>query len=275
MKKVAITGASGFLGKFVVPILIERGYAVHPLKINMDIPEKHLAQLKELQPEWLIHLAWETTPALFWHSEANIRWLQLSLDLITTFAQHGGKRLFITGSCAESQPTTLYGACKASLRLCAQNVLPRRGVSFVWGQLFFPYGPYEKGERLIPTLINTLLMGKPFTCTSAGHLRDFLYIEDVAMACVESLESAVEGSVEIGLGQPIAVGDLVQLVAEKMGASSLVRLSSSPDTPDNPRRLIADAEKLRDEVRFRPKYTLEQGLQNTINWWQNHDRNRP
>lgn len=269
MKKVVVTGASGFIGRHTLSPLAQRGYEVHPLKLDLAAPHTHLTQLEKMRPTALLHLAWETTPGDYWHTPSNIEWLKCSLDLLKVFSLSGGKRVVIAGSCAEISPKTLYGACKESLRLTGEAFLTKHEVSFSWGRIFSPYGPHEKSQRLFPTLIHSLIAQTPFKCTSQEHCRDFLFVEDVAEAFVSLLDSSVEGAVDIGSGESVRIGDLVTHIADRLEGLNLIQFSSSPSSEDNPTALIAQRTRLFEEVGFKPKYTLHKGIDKTIEWYRN------
>ncbi|HEY4832164.1 MAG TPA: NAD(P)-dependent oxidoreductase [Waddliaceae bacterium] len=266
MKKVVITGSSGFIGRHTLPFLIKRGYEIYPLHVDLGAPTLHTKKFKEIGADALLHFAWETTPGAYWHASSNLDWLKSSLDLIQSFALCGGKRVVVAGSCAETIPSTIYGACKESLRLSAAAFLRKQQMSFAWGRIFSPYGPYEYKQRLIPSLIQNLLSNAPFTCTSQNHVRDFIFVEDVAEAFVSLLDSSVEGTIEMGSGEGIQVKELVQLIASKMGSAS-IHFSSSPEAGDNPSSLIANPTRLFQEVGFTPKHSLYEGIDKTIQWW--------
>lgn len=179
MKKILVTGSSGFIGRYTLDLLQQAGYLICPLRLNLANPATIEQRVRDFQAETLLHLAWETTPGQYWHCPTNLEWLKASLSLVEAFAKHGGKRVVIAGSCAEKHPTTTYGACKEALRLSAEAFLKRAQVSFAWGRIFFPYGPYEKQARMIPSAIRALLSQQPFRCSSQDHVRDFLFIEDM------------------------------------------------------------------------------------------------
>ena len=269
MKRIALTGSTGFIGRFVAPLLKERGCTIYSLRIALNDPEAIRSQIKTIQPDTLLHLAWETTPGFYWHAPSNLDWLKSSLDLIEAFALNGGKRAVIAGSCAEITPCTLYGASKESLRLCCENFLNKQNVSLAWGRIFSPYGPHEKEERFIPSLIQKLLDEEPFHCLAQEHVRDFLFVEDVAAAFVSLVDSPVVGIVDIGSGKGTRMGDLALHIARHLNAERQLTYASARESPDNPSALIANTNKLTHEVGFLPKYTLQEGIEKTITWWKN------
>lgn len=66
-------------------------------------------------------------------------------------------------------------------------------MSDAWRRVFFQYGPGERPERLVPTVIRALLQQQPAYCTSSKQIRDYLHVQDVADALVKLLDSSVRG----------------------------------------------------------------------------------
>jgi nucleoside-diphosphate-sugar epimerase len=272
MKNVVVTGASGFIGRHTLPFLAARGYKIYPLRLDLkkEGQSELVSKFDEISPTALLHFAWETTPGLYWHARSNLDWLKRSLDLLEAFVACGGKRVVCAGSCAEYFPSTLYGACKESLRLTAEAFLRKQSVSCAWGRIFFPYGPYERAERLIPSLIQKLLAQSPFECVSEDLVRDFLFVEDIAEGFVTLLESGVEGSLDIGTGEGTTIKEVVHSIASKIGAADLVRFSSVKKGAENiPNTCIADPKRFIKELGFKPRHTLDTGIEKTITWWEN------
>jgi nucleoside-diphosphate-sugar epimerase len=293
MSRVLVTGASGFIGSHCVPLLVEAGYDVHGVVPEGVEPQAagitwHSADLlerdqvrqlmDEVRPTHLLHLAWFVEPGEFWRSSENLRWLQSGLDLVRSFADAGGERSVMAGTCVEYAPstepllegvtpigpTTLYGACKAALHLSSSAFYEERGVSRAWGHIFYLYGPREHPGRLVPSVISALGEGTTFVCQHPHDVRDFLHVEDVASAFVALLGSEVEGAVNIASGEPTAVGELVTTLAGVMGRPDLVDCSAvAPEQS----RIVGDNGRLRNEVGWRPRFDLDSGLAATVGSW--------
>ena len=296
MKRVLLTGASGFIGRHCLPFLVARDYEVHAVSssgatVEMSGVHWHVADLLDstevsallgkVQPTHLLHLAWFATPGQFWTSPMNLRWVQASLELLQTFASNGGERVVMAGSCAEYTwqdgycsevetplvPATLYGASKHALQCMLEAFAAQSQLSAAWGRVFFLYGPHEHRDKLISYVIRSLLRGEPAAVTDGNQVRDFLYVEDVAEAFVALLESDVTGAVNIASGKPITVKQMIASVADQLDASQLVKWGSVQTSANEPKLLVANVERLTSEVGWAPRWELEKGLKATISWW--------
>lgn len=115
MKKVVVTGGSGWIGKYVVHSLIQKGYEVHATynknnpshlpchwhKVNFSRDDEVKQFISDVQPSHLIHLAWEAVPPACYISINNYYWLKSSISLIQHFTICGGKRVVVAGTGAE------------------------------------------------------------------------------------------------------------------------------------------------------------------------------
>lgn len=300
-KRVLITGAAGFIGRQCLDPLLRKGYEVHAVsrqpiaaaddelvwhRVNLLEPGSAGQLVRQVKPTHLLHLAWVTTPEKYWNARENLNWVQVSLELMLGFADVGGQRAVCAGTCAEYdwrfgycteyltplRPATLYGASKAGLQMVLESFASERGFSLAWGRIFFPYGPHEAGERLLPSVINHLLHREPVICTPGDQVRDFMYVCDVADALVALLESDVGGPVNIAAGEPIAIRDLVTLVAEWLNGLQLVQFGVLPIRDNDPPLLVADTRRLMKDVGWLPKRALREGLLQTIEWWRANPR---
>lgn len=303
MSRVLVTGGSGFVGLPTLRALVGGDDEVHATTTRAEPPavpavswhrldladEGQLTELmRRLCPERLIHLAWYVEHGRFWEAPENIVWVERSLRLLRAFIDAGGRRALMLGSCAEYDwtsadgplretdapiaPATLYGIAKDSLRRLADALTTRQGVELAWGRLFFLYGPREPAGRLVPSVIRSLLDGVAAKTTSGTQRRDFLHVEDVAGAIAALLDSSVTGPVNIASGQPVAVSEMVDLIAEAVGCPELVQVGALPDRASEPPLLVADAGRLTREVGYRPRWTLADGIADTVGWWREQRR---
>jgi nucleoside-diphosphate-sugar epimerase len=303
MKKVLVTGATGFIGQYCLPLLLERGFEVHAVTsrdlneavsdiywYRADLLDSEQAKrvMIKVKPSHLLHLAWYTVPGEYWTSTENLRWIKASMDFLEAFAGCGGHRVVPAGTCAEYdwkygfcseentplRPSTLYGACKHALQTISGAFSAQMGLSSAWGRIFFIYGPHEHTQRFVSSVILSVLKGEPIPCSHGNQVRDFLYVEDVASAFVALLESHVQGPVNIGSGRPIALKTVVGRIGEKLGRPDLIRLGKKAASPGDPMLLTADTRKLREDVKWTLQYDLDSGLDSTIQWWKDHSRAR-
>jgi nucleoside-diphosphate-sugar epimerase len=95
-------------------------------------------------------------------------------------------------------------------------------------------------------------------------------VEDVASAFVNIMESDVQGPVNIASGRPICLKEVIIKIGEKTGRSDLIRLGEKAAPGDDPPLLIADIRRLREEVNWSARYTLDEGIDKAIRWWKNN-----
>lgn len=281
MKRVLVTGGSGFIGKHTGAHLEALGYEVHTVSSrDADLlnAEERRGLLERLRPTHLLHLAWYVLPGKYWNSLENVRWLQASMDLLMEFAAAGGKRVVTSGTCAEYswdgdglcredetplRPTSLYGASKDALRQMQQSLAREMGFSAAWGRTFYPYGPGEPPGRLVPSIIDSVLKGEPARCGPGLQIRDYIYVEDVARAFALILDSSFEGVMNVGTGSAVTIADVAREAARAAGAPELLQLGALPARSGEPDVLLADVDHLR-AIGFVSQWNLEAGMRATV-----------
>ena len=296
MKRVMVTGSTGFIGRHSLAGLMAAGYEVHASTIEGPAPglegvNWHMIDLLALDqvedllaslcPSHLLHFAWYAAPGKYWSAPENVLWEQASLALLRAFTRHGGHRAVMAGTCAEYDwnygfcseqytplaPRTLYGTCKRALQMTLQAYAAQAQLSAAWGRIFFLYGPHEHPSRLVASVIQALLNNEPALCSHGNQVRDFLYVQDVADAFVALLESSVVGPVNIASGQPVQLKAIISAIAEQLERTELVHLGALSVAGDEPPFIVADIRRLQTEVGWQPKYDITTGLAQTITWW--------
>ena len=290
VKRIVVTGASGFIGSATIAPLLKRGFEVHALGRGGAVPgatahacdllaDDPVPMLRAIRPTYLLHLAWYAEPGKFWASPANLDWVAASLRLVRAFAEAGGARLVGAGTCAEYDwsgdgvlderttplaPATLYGAAKAALFGLLAAAAPVLGLSFAWGRVFFPYGAREQPGRLLSSILDGIAAGAPVPMSEGTQRRDFLHVDDVGAAFAALADSAVEGAVNIGSGEVVSVRAFAQAAAEAAGGAHLLRPGTRPMQAGEPLLLVARTDRLRHEVAFSHRHDLASGLADAV-----------
>ncbi len=291
MRRVLITGAGGFVGRHCLPALAERGFevhtavrtcsAVHAHRVNLLNAGAVVTLVEKVRPTHLLHLGWYTKHGAYWTAPENRLWVAASMKLLHAFARSGGRRAVLAGTCAEYdwaagvcresetslKPATLYGQCKDALRVAATAFAAQTGVSLAWARLFLLYGPHEHPQRLVPSLARALLAGESAPCTWGKHRRDFLHVADAADALAALLDSDVTGPLNLASGEAVTLRSIMERVAAILGRPDLLRPGALPERLDEPALLVADVRRLRETLRWSPRYDLDRGLAQTVAWW--------
>jgi nucleoside-diphosphate-sugar epimerase len=300
MKKIILTGATGYIGRLAIAPLIERDYIVHAVTskgAGEDLPNLvwHQADLldkgavdsliAEIRPTHLLHFAWYVEHGKFWNAPENADWLEASIYMAERFGTHGGQRFVYAGTCAEYDwkaaspfsehetpllPQTRYGKTKRELGIELETLAAKLSFSFASGRIFFPFGGGEPPNRLVPSVIRAVLQDREAKTSHGEQIRDFLYVEDTAEAFAALLDSEVRGPVNIGSGKGTKIKDVVTAIGEITGKSELLRIGSLAAPENDPEAIVADVTRLRDEVKFESSTDLTTGLIRTIDWWKKH-----
>jgi nucleoside-diphosphate-sugar epimerase len=296
MKRVLVTGATGCVGRYAVPMLVARGWEVHAVA-SRQVPQRlagvtwHRADLlkpaqmrdvvQQSSASHLLHLAWYVAPGKWAMARENFDWVRASLDLAQAFRADGGKRMVMAGSCLEYDwnygycsesrtpctPHTAYGACKHALQLLTSALTADDTMTSAWGRIFFLYGPHEHPDRLVGSVIRSLLANEPALCSHGNQIRDYLFAGDVADALVALLESDATGPINIGSGQPVALNEVIGLIGKLLDRSHLIRLGAIPAAATDTPLVVADTTRLSAMLRWEPRWDLDAGLATTIDWW--------
>ncbi len=176
-------------------------------------------------------------------------------------------------------PNSPYSASKASSDHFVRAYGETYNLPYVISNCSNNYGPFHFPEKLIPLLINNIILKKPLPVYGDGlYTRDWLYVKDHARA----IDTIFHGD---KVGETYNIGgfnewkniDVVKLLCklmdQKLGNSpgtSEALITFVKDRPGHDRRYAIDATKLNRELGWKPSVTFEQGLSETIDWYLNN-----
>jgi UDP-glucuronate decarboxylase len=292
-KKLLLTGASGFIGRNLIPFLeksdteifiLDKNAAagcvenIHFIACNLHDHDAVRKILRSLQATHLLHVAWGMYPGNYNHPD-NFNWTQSSIFLLEEFVRNKGERVIMTGSCVEYDWSygkcienktpivhdTLYGASKNVLREYSTSFCNHHGIEFVWPRIFFLYGPHEPSQRLIAHVISSLLKGNTAIITNGDLYRDYVYVKECARVLADLVFHPITGTINIGTGIPVKIADIGKIAAEIIGRPELLQIQS-PETLHN-RVVFADVSNLTEKLSYAPSNDILTGLKETISWW--------
>ena len=244
MKKILVTGATGFIGQYVIGELLGRGYAVIATSAGPE-RAKRTPWYDRVQyipfdlsrfdpavdyyrffggPDSLIHLAWEGLPNYkdAFHLEINY---PRHAAFLENLVRHGLGDLTVTGTCLEygmqegalgeelaPRPANPYALAKDLLRRRLEEGLPGHPMVFRWIRLFYMYGKGQNPKSLLSQLDKALEEGAPVFNMSGGEQeRDYLPVEKVADYIVRiAMQREVTGVINCCSGHPVTVKEFVE-----------------------------------------------------------------
>ncbi len=177
------------------------------------------------------------------------------------------------------KPNSPYSASKAGSDHLVRAWHETYGLPVVLTNCSNNYGPYQFPEKLIPVVILNALSGKPIPIYGAGdNVRDWLHVDDHAEALLLVLEKGKLGrSYNIGGENEMTNLDLVKMLCAildrlkpgKTPYADLIRFVT--DRPGHDRRYAIDPTRIREELNWRPSYTPQTGLEQTVQWYLDND----
>lgn len=194
---------------------------------------------------------------------SGVKFLQVSTDEV-----YGA--LGKTGKFIESmplRPNSPYSASKAGADLLVRAYHETYGLPVNITRCSNNYGPYQFPEKLIPLMINNCLHDKPLPVYGDGmQIRDWLHVQDHCSAIATVLEKGRDGEIyNIGGNNEKANIEIVKLILAALGKEETL-IQHVKDRPGHDRRYAIDNTKITTELGWRPQYTFEQGIEETI-WW--------
>ena len=302
---IIVTGGAGFIGSNFIHHLIKTvddeivcidklTYAANrkniPTKVKLyatDIANEQNCEyiFKKYKPSIVFHFAPEShvdnsikncLPFIHTNITGTVNLLNLSLKYdiqkfihVSTDEIYGSIEDGYFTEQSNYSPRNPYSASKAASDHFVMAYHNTYGLPAVITNCSNNYGPRQYYEKMIPKTITNLLKGKKVPVYGDGkQVRDWLYVQD---HCEALLEVWSKGK----CGQKYNIGgecefkniDLVRMILDRMNMSEDM-IEYVTDRPGHDRRYSTDITKIRHELKWSPRFSLEEGLDKTIKWYE-------
>lgn len=140
------------------------------------------------------------------------------------------------------------------------------------------YGPYDnfdpKTAMVIPSLINRAMVGEdPLTVWGDGTpIRDFIYCEDVAEGMMLAVEKGINIPVNLGSGKGVTIKQIAEIIVKNVPGGP-VKIIWNKSKPKGDAKRLMDISRAKKLLGFKPKYSLEEGIKETIKWYMKNKDN--
>jgi nucleoside-diphosphate-sugar epimerase len=262
MKKILVTGATGFIGNHVIQELLKENFHVIasssnegrakemtwfpsvtyiPLDLDNTVGIKNVFEYFQ-QPDAVIHLSWEGLQNYKSHVHLDIN-LPRQIAFLHSLIETGARDITVTGTCFEygmkegcldesmaAQPANPYAQAKEHLRQYLQNLQNQTTFELKWIRLFYMFGTGQNPNSLFSQLDKALANGATeFNMSGGEQLRDYLPVEKVAKYIVKiALQHKVTGVINCCSGRPVSVKELVNSYLRSKKASIKLNLGFYP-----------------------------------------------
>ena len=275
--KVLVTGATGFIGNYVVEELLKSGHEIVATSRNKDkaINSAWWSKVKYVEcdldsgtdffsvfnsPEIVIHLAWDGL-ADYSSSSHFEKTLFVSYSFLKNMIESGVKDIVVLGTCLEyglqsgcltenlsTKPVTAYGLAKDTLRKFIEALQEQYEFNLRWIRLFYVYGKNQGRNTLYSQLESTVDNNeKIFNMSGGEQLRDYLQVEKAAeyIASV-ALQNDINGIINCCSNKPISVRKFVEDYLQRRKSEMKLNLGYYPYAEYEPMAFWGDDTKLKN-----------------------------
>jgi len=309
MKKVFVTGATGFIGRHLVQLLADEGYSVgvlvrshHPSTKGSSVENitsftgdiRNYEDLKTafstFKPDAVIHLVtyyavMHQTDEIGVMLDTNVKG---TINLLEAAKESGTVQLFINTSTSavyeqKKQPLTEEDAIKPQNLYAVTKLQAEEACSFyadayhlpsVTLRLFPPYGPGDKERRVIPYVIGCLLKKTPPNLTTGKQEWDFVYVSDIVSAFLAVIKSCPFKEnhliINIGTGEPLSVRFVVEKIKKNLSSDTDLLWGSVEHRMNEVWYNSADISKAQRILQWFPQTGIDEGIKKTVAWFRDY-----
>ena len=247
-----------------------------------------MARLDEFQPDYIVNFAAQSEVAPSWeHPE---QWFQTNAVALTAFANALKDRAYLKryvhisspevyGTCegrvtedAPLRPSTPYAASKAAGDLSLFTFAQNFGFPLVMIRATNVYGPHQQLFKIIPRTAIYLRAGRTIQLHGGGHaVKSYIHIRDVSRGELAAMERGEVGSIyHLSPDAGVAVRDVVRRICEMSGKDFETATQTVDERLGQDAAYVIDSTRARTELGWSPQITIDEGLQQTVDWVERH-----
>ncbi len=285
--KVLVTGGSGFIGQHVVSLLLACGHEIkkYDTKTGFDITNYEALVKESKGCDAIVHLAAKVRVQECEQNPGETMRINAAgtENVLHAACENSVKRILIASSAAvygnnpnvplnedaQTMPINIYGNSKLAAEKIAQNYI-NKGMNVACFRIFNVFGPGQDADSqysaAIPIFISRALQNKDLVIYGDGRqTRDFIYAKDVASAFLSALDKNHSGVFNLASGKAISIFDLAEEIVKLTKSESKITFAA-PRAGDI-LHSSANILRMRSLLNFEQKYSVEEGLKETIAWF--------
>ncbi len=279
MSKILLTGSTGFVGKNLIPKLINLGYDVIQLSSKDGDIAKEETWINLPRTEIVIHLASKTSVPESWTKSYDYINCNLmgTVNALNYCKQHNSKLIFISSYLygnpdklpinenASLKPTNPYALSKLLSEQVCEYYSKSENIKIVILRPFNIFGPGQSDNYLIQFIISQLETSNIIKVKDLIPKRDYIYIDDFTDAIVKSLTLNSNFNIfNIGSGQSYSVKEVIDIIQNLLNTDASVE-SENERRKNEIMDTIADISLANKTLNWSPKISFIEGIQNILN----------
>ncbi|WP_373238342.1 NAD-dependent epimerase/dehydratase family protein [Hungatella hathewayi] len=275
--KILVTGASGYIGRFLVKELLERGHDVTAADLNhadidsranklcLDIfNEKGNIYTLAGEPEICIHLAWQD--GFVHNSPSHMLYLSKHFGFLKDMIDAGCRKIAVMGSMHEvgfwegkidentpCNPLSQYGVAKNALRQSLQLIAEKENIQLYWLRAYYILGDDLHNNSVFTKLLQTVSEGKKeFPFTTGTNKYDFITVQELAKQIAAAVtQDKIQGIINVCSGTPVSLKDMVETFIAERNLDIRLIYGAFPERPYDSKIVYGDNSKIKEILKNR------------------------
>ncbi|MEM7118402.1 MAG: NAD-dependent epimerase/dehydratase family protein [Chloroflexota bacterium] len=297
MKRILVTGATGFIGRALVlhllkqpetavSLLLRETYSdtTKPLPPDLasrrdqfeavyaDLRNFRLTSraVRQAEPDVVVHLAAAGVTDPFLNVDTAVRYnVTGMLNLLRACFEKriDTDRLIVARTPGEKSSMNAYAASKAAAWQFCEMYARTQQWPIVGAMIYQAYGPGQSPRNVIPAALQAALSGQDFPMTAGTQRRDWIFIADVVAGLWQMVNQPMPAgkTADLGTGVATSVADVVRLVYEQFGQGGQPLIGRLPGRPGEDAVQVADVAQTRQYLGWETAVSLRDGISQLTN----------